>query len=552
MADATFRFNHRTRRDVMRTGTAAFGTTILSGLFPHALAAAPATLVVAAPATPESLDPEYNASLGTIDALGNLYDCLVEYKKVPDPKDPEVMREDIDYYPDRPGGVNLVGKLAESWSVDPAGSWVAFQLRKGVKSAWGNELTADDVKWTWDRKFALNVIGGFWIRIFGMTGPDNVKVVDRYAVRIELPHPSPLLLKLQVVLYNMIFDSTKCKQMATTKDPWAKDFLANNSAGFGPYKVESLQRGQQIVFKAQEDYYRGKPAFDTVVFKEVPSSTTRLSLLQGGAVDIAEFLQPFEIEHLKTQAGVTVDSVAATPLFYIALNSKFEPLNKIPVRRAMNHAFPVDDVLKTVFRGTASAMTGCMPKIYPGFYGKGGSPYPYDLDKAKALLKEVGLEGGFKTTLAYDAGDAVQEPIAVLFQTSLRQIGVDLALRKIPAATFYTEASGHTQPMLISTLAPFGPDPGYSVELYFDSNSFLNYASYKSDDVDKLLAEAAVTADNTRRFEMAKKMQEIVIDEAPWIFIGDLNFTLARRSDLKGFTYYTSNNLRFHDLHRGS
>src|SRR5215470_17476057 len=90
------------------------------------------------------------------------------------------------------------------------------------------------------------------------------------------------LAKLQPNLFMPIYDSTKCKAVATADDPWARKFIENNSAGFGPYRLEQLQRGQQAVFKARPDYYLGKPAMETVIFREVPTSVIRTSLLQGG------------------------------------------------------------------------------------------------------------------------------------------------------------------------------------------------------------------------------------------------------------------------------
>lgn len=540
------------RRDILRTGAAAGGATLISGLLGSTLAeAAAGTIVVAAPATPQSLDTEYDGSLGTLDAIGTLYDSLIEFAKIPDPNNPAVLREDTKDYPDKPGGVNVVGKLAESWSIDPAGKWAEFKLRQGVKSAFGNELTAEDVKWTWDRKFALGAIGGFFTKLLGMSGPDNVKVVDKYTIRFELPTPSPLLLKLQLNLYNNIYDATKCKAMATEADPWAKDFISNNGAGFGPYELKQLKRGQQAVFKARADYYRGKAPVDTVIYKEVPTSATRVSLLQGGAVDIAQFLQPLEIARVKTAPGVTVETVKASPMFWIELNTKFEPFDKIAVRQAMNYAFPVKEVLESVFQSTAAPMIGCMPDIYPGFLPQ-PDVFGYDLDKAKALLAEAGLPNGFKSTIAYNAGDPVQEPMAILYQTSLRQIGVELTLKKIPSGTFFNEVSGRTQPMVFFTDTPWCPDPGYSMQLYFDSKTFSNYGNYANETVDKLLKQASETADNTVRFKLMTEAQTIVMSEAPWVFIAYPNYTMARRTDLKGFTYYTSNNLRFQDFSKAA
>src|SRR5690554_2591150 len=134
------------------------------------------TLVVASPSTPQSLDNEYDVSLGTIDVLGAMYDYLVDYEKIADPNVPGVRREDTGVYEDRVGGLALEGKLAESWSISEDGTRVTFKLREGVKSHWGNELSAQDVKWTWDRKFALAAQGSFYTSVIGLESPDSVTV----------------------------------------------------------------------------------------------------------------------------------------------------------------------------------------------------------------------------------------------------------------------------------------------------------------------------------------------------------------------------------------
>ena len=173
--------------------------------------------------------------------------------------------------------------------------------------------------------------------------------------------------------------------------------------------------------------------------------------------------------------------------------------------------------------------------------------YKFDPDKAKALLKEAGLSSGFKTSLAYNAGDPVQEPIAILYQTALRDVGVELELKKIPPAMFYNTVSERKQPMIFYVDSPWCPDVGYSMTLYFNSKSFINYSNYKSDDVDALIRDTARTNDQSQRLTMMTKAQEIVMSEAPWTFIAYPGYHFARRANLKGFTYYTSNNIRFQD-----
>jgi peptide/nickel transport system substrate-binding protein len=536
------------RRDVLAGAAAAAAASMLPRT---AAAAASTTMVVAAPATPQSLDSNFDVSLGTFEAIAALYDNLLEFAAIPDPKAPAALREDIADHPGMPGGLAVHGKLAESFELDPAGKFVRFHLRQGVKSNWGNELTADDVKWTWDRKFGLKAIGAFYLSTLGLDKPEGVKVEGKYTVSINLENPNPLLVKLQPNLYAPIYDSTKCKEVATADDPWARNFIANDSAGFGPYRLDKLVRGQQAVFKARADYYGKKPEFETVIFREVPTSATRAALLQGGAVDIAQYLQPLELIKLRTTPGVSVDSVDASFMMWMELNAKVAPFDNIKVRQAMNFAFPQEQVLKTVFQGLGSPLQGCMPAIYAGYTDKFWK-YKYDPEMAKALLKEAGMGAGFKTSLAYNAGDPVQEPIAILYQTALREIGVELELHKIPAATFYNAVSERKQPMIFYVDSPWCPDIGYSMTLYFNSTSFVDYSNYANADVDKLLKATASTADNAARIEMMTKAQEIVMSEAPWVFVAFPGYHMARRSNLKGFTYYTANNIRFQDFSRGA
>lgn len=540
------------RRQVIKNlATLAYAAALPTSMGSRAVSAAAgsSTLAIATPATPQSLDCNFDGSLGTIEAIAALYDNLLEFRKISDPGHPQVSREDIADHPDLPAGMAVQGKLAQSFELDPAGKYIRFQLRQGVKSNWGNELTAEDVKWTWDRKFGLGAIGAFYLSTLGLEDKNGVKVEGRYTVSINLENPNPLLAKLQPNLFLPIYDSTKCKAVATVDDPWARKFIENNSAGFGPYRLDQLQRGQQAVFKARPDYHLGKPSIETVIFREVPTSAIRASLLQGGAVDIAQYLQPLEIIKLRGDRNVAIDSVDSSSMIWVELNTNIAPFGDQRVRQAMNFAFPRQDVLRTVFQGLGSPLNGCMPNIYAGFTDKFWQ-YKYDPDVARALLKDAGLTSGFRTGLAYNAGDPVQEPIAILFQTALRQIGVELELRKIPASTFYNAVSERKQPMIFYVDSPWCPDIGYSMTLYFNSASFINYSNYKNDRVDALIRDTARTNDQAKRLEMMTEAQQIVMSEAPWIFIAYPGYHLARRANLKGFTYYTSNNIRFQDFTR--
>lgn len=541
------------RRDFLKTTAMIGGSAMLpsfGGVGQADAQGASDTLVIAAPATPQALDIEFDVSLGTIDSLGGLYEYMLGYEKVPDPNAAGVTREDTSVRSDKPSGLALAPKLAVGWEVSSDGRKATFKLREGVVSNWGNKFSSKDVKWTWDRKFQLKGLGAFQTSVLGLTSPDQIKIEGEHAVSFNLDKPNPLLLKQQCNLANPIYDATKCAAVGGSDDPWAVNFLKNESAGFGPYRLAQITRGQQAVFERRDDYWGEKPFMKRVIMREVPQSSSRLSLLQGGAVDIAQFLQPREIESLKSAANVGVDAVNASYMIWLELNAKIAPFDNADVRKAVNLAIPQDEIVSTIYYGQADAQKAAMPYIYP-MVDLSLYDYKYNLEKAKELLGKAGFSKGFATTLSYNAGDPTQEPIALLLQTSLRKIGVELTLEKLPAGVFYENVTKRAKPMIFYQDSPWTADPGYATYLYFNSKSYVNYSNYTNEKVDTLITEGLSTLDDSVRKAKYTEVQKILMDEAPWGFLAYPKYTLARKSNLKGFTYYTSNNLRFQDFRRG-
>lgn len=540
------------RRGLLQGAAALSSASGIAAVLPNpALAQSSATtLVIASPATPQGLDIEFDVSLGSIDALGALYEYMLAYETIPDSKAPGVMREDIGVHGDRPNGLALRGRLAEKWEISQDGLKATFVLRQGVKSNWGNTFSAADVKWTWDRKFQLKGQGIFQTAVLGLKTPDQIKVEADHVISFNLEKPNPLLLKQQCNLANPIYDSAKLKQVGGADDPWGVQFLKNDSAGFGPYKLAQIVRGQQAVFQARDDYWDEKPSMRTVVMREVPSSASRLSLLQGGAVDIAQFLQPREYMSLNGSRTLAVDTVNASSMIWLELNAKIKPFDDMNVRRAINYAIPHEDIIKTVYYGLADKLTAPVPYIYP-MADSQFFDYDLNLDKAKQLLKEAGLADGFSSTVSYNAGDPVQEPIALILQTSLRRIGVNVQLEKLPAGVFYENVTKRQKPIIFYLDSPWTPDPGYSTFLYFDDKSYVNYSNYSNSKVNELIEGGLETLDDSARKTIYTQVQKILMDEAPWGFLAYPKYVLARKAGLKGFTYYTSNNLRFQDFSRG-
>ncbi len=234
---------------------------------------------------------------------------------------------------------------------------------------------------------------------------------------------------------------------------------------------------------------------------------------------------------------------------WLELNAKMPPFDNPLVRQAVNYLIPRDQILQTIYYGLADKQTACIPEGYP-LVNYSYFHYDENVDMARSLLKQAGLADGFKTTISYDAGNPVQEPIALIYQTSLRRVGIELTLDKLPSGVFYENVSKRQKPLIFYQDSPWTPDAGYSTSLYFYSKSFVDYSNYNNPDVDALIQKGMTVMDDTERRQIFDDVQKTIMNDAPWGFLVYPKYVLARKKNLQGFTYYTSNNLRFQDFRR--
>src|SRR5262249_39995140 len=158
----------------------------------------------------------------------------------------------------------------------PDGRTYTFHLRGGVKAANGDAMTAQDLKYTFDREFGTKAVGAYIMGVANIPSPDAVVVVDPQTLRITLPGPDPIFLRVMYVFTNSGWDQKVVQQHATATDTWAEDWLKQNAAGFGPYHIQEFKPGSQVVFGRNPNYYGKRPYFDQVIYREIPDSSQRL------------------------------------------------------------------------------------------------------------------------------------------------------------------------------------------------------------------------------------------------------------------------------------
>jgi peptide/nickel transport system substrate-binding protein len=502
------------------------------------------TLVVAAAATPTTLDPEFSSSPQDREIDVAVYDRFTQFQVT---EQDGVEQADLKAPP--------VGLLAESWEVSGDGETYTFRLREGVESYFGNELTADDVIWSWDRVFAQESQGLFPLNVSSVEEGSYSKV-DKYTVRVQLSEPNPLL---PVVLATpvpgaVVYDSTEVKKHATDDEPWAADWLATHTASFGPYHATEYTPGQQVVFEANPNYFQEAPAIQKIIYREVPDPASRLSLLQAGEVDVAEDLNAQQRQTLEGQSGVKIVSVPGNLMIAFGVHNQMEPFDDKRVRQALAYAMPIDGIIETVFFNEPSVrlFRGYVADTFPGYPDVW--PYqPQNLDKARQLLREAGQES-FSFELSYTTTYPEHEKIAQLIRSALADVDVDVVLNKLTPAKYQEQYYTHKAQSVLVQDAAFVADAAYPLFLYYGAGpgAVGNWIEYRNPEVQDQIDAALAEPDPKRRVQMGLEANRGIVEGVPWPMHLGIGFHLPMQESVQGFTWRPHNLVHFYDLSKTS
>ena len=497
-------------------------------------------LIVAGPRTPESLDQEYPPTEAVHEMRRNVYERLLAYEM----KQGEdgILYEDFS---------KITGALAESWEVSPDFTSITFKLRPGVVSSAGNTLDADDVMWSFERGWNLKSNFHWYMTQILKIEDFNAAFakVDDMTVRVTIPGASPLIEKLWVNSDLGILDSEVMKANGTDDDPWGQRWLANNSASFGPYAVTRYAPGQEVIYEANENYYRGAPRLKRVIFREMPTSANRLAALQAGAIDVAEYLSPRELSMLGQMPGISIKKVFGNYIHRVEMHNETPPFDNPKVRLALNYLVPRDEIASAVYFDTARPTKSPISEIYPGYTDEFFS-FTNDVEKAKALLAEAGYPDGFQTELGYRTGDQMEEELAVILKTAFARAGVDVTLSKLPASTLVERYTKGDIPMYFFRDMAIVPDAAYVANLWLNSRSLIDYSRFHSDEVNELIDSALTSTDEPKRLDDMRRVQQITMENAPWVFLFNPGYQLAMRDHVKGYSWYTPNGNAWFDFYK--
>ncbi|GIW07118.1 MAG: hypothetical protein KatS3mg060_1923 [Dehalococcoidia bacterium] len=433
----------------------------------------------------------------------------------------------------------LRADLAEAWWwSDDRRTWIV-RLRDGVRSAAGNLLTAEDVRWGWERAFALRDVGKWVARVSSVPDERAIEVLDRLTIAFHLEAPNPALPAAMAQCTPSVYDTAAVLPHCTVADPWAKGFLAERPAGFGPYTLAGRAE-DELVLRAVEGYWRGPAAIPEARLRCFRERGETIDALRRGEVDLVLGLTLDEAVALRSDRSLRIAPADTPPGVALHLDVTEPPFDKVLVRRAVAHAIPYQEVIATAYLGATRRWKSWLQPENPG-YAPAEWPFDEDLDRAKRLLDEAGV-GPIRTRLVAQAGDGA-EVAARVIADGLARIGIEVTIdvgQSRGRPDLVGMAKANLAPLMLRAGAGRGHrvyDPIYAIMHDFGPGR-MRLVRYAYDNPALYDALRGIAEAGEGWEEAVRRAQAILNADAAVIPICWSRFYVAHHRDLEGYRWY--------------
>jgi len=436
--------------------------------------------------------------------------------------------------------LSVIGDLAESWEISRDGLVITFHLRKGVKWTDGVEFTAEDVKFGFDTIVDEKTPTAYKEDFLQVK---KAEVIDRYTFRATYEKPfAPALTSWGslVVLPRHLLEGKDITKSDMTRNP----------VGLGPYKLVKWVSGQELVLEANKDYFEGRPYIDRYIYKVIPDPATMFLVLKTGEVDMMGLTPIQYTKQTDTTFFKNNFQKYRYPAFsytHLAFNQKHPWFSDKRVRQAMAYAIDKAEIVDVVLFGLGSPATGpYVPNTWP--YNPKVKKYDYHPEKAKQLLKEAGWQDTngdgildkdgkpFKFTILTNAGNNLRKNTATIIQSHLEKIGVKVEIRTVEWSTFVNQFIDKKRFEAVLLGWSIGLDAD-QYDIWHSSKTKekeLNFISYSNPEVDALLEKGRRNFDINERKKAYFRIQEILAEEVPYIFLYVPDATPIVHARIKG------------------
>lgn len=483
-------------------------------------------LRIAVPADPRSLDPAIAYDVVSWPIVRTLFQGLVDYD------------DDL----------NLIPWNSRSWHISDDGRTFTFKLKPGVRFSNGRPVMSSDYVYSIKRilnpatkspgqGFYRNIKGAKAYQnnetnhVTGLLAPDNETFI------IKLVHPDISFLYCMA----MPFAYAVPREEIETRG----DEFGRFPVGAGPYVLKSWQRGKQLILEKNPNYSSPESIYlEGIEMIVGGDETLHMMMFERGELDIAsvtstgipdaDFIRVINDPNLSKQ----ILNQALNAIMYLSMNTEMAPFDKVKVRKAINLAIDKDRILKLI-SGRGVRAKGVLPPGMPGF-NKNLIGYNHDPELAKKLLIEAGYGDGFQTELMISSQSGTEAKIGQAVQQDLSIVGIKLEIRPVTGPT-RIEAAGRRGTVPFTTFGWYQdfPDPSNFLDVLLNGTRITdvnsnNVAFYNNEAVNRILEEASTSTDYELRLALYQRAEQLIVNDAPWVFLYYPQMYLLRQPWLKG------------------
>ena len=500
---------------------AFYGTTALalaaglSGLVATAEAASPPNALVMAWNIDaiSTFDPAQIGEVVTDEIIRNVCDTLVDF----DPAD----------------ATKVIPMLAKSWDVSADGLQITFHLNEGLKFPDGTAASAKDLAWSLHRVVKLGFGNAATLTEYGFK-KDNVETSivapDDTTLVFKLDKPYPVSLILQAIGANRVSSLLNQKVLMAnqTDGDLGNKYLTTRSDCVGPYKLARWNPAEVVMLQANDPYWGAAPKMKQIMIRHVSEAGTQRLLLEKGDIDIARDLTPEDLRDLEAKDKAKIVKTLKPTMFYWGFNVADPKFADPKVRLAMRYLIDYDGLGKTVLNNVGVPRNSF---VQLGAFGaldeKEGQPFKLDVEKAREILKEAGVDG-FETTM-FISTQSYAAPIAQSIQDAAAKVGVKVKIERMAGAQLFSKLRGREFQSALMGWQTGVPDAhGNASRLVFNPDNRMEAkqtmypswrASFFEEAINKEVDAALFEKDEAKRKQMYFDLQQEIMQKGPSAFI---------------------------------
>lgn len=410
--------------------------------------------------------------------------------------------------------MNIIPLLAESYTYNSNATEFTFKLRKGITFQDGAPFNAKAVKVNIDR-----LMTGKYVRSSLMDPVKELKIIDDYTVQFILKQPFGAFLNALAHPGALLLSPAALEKYG--------DDIGSHPVGTGPFMFSEWVSGSYVLIKKNPNYWRGNVKVDSIKFVPIPENGSRVAMLRAGQ---AQYIYPMPAELLKlVENDPNIDVIKQPSIIerYLVLNTKSKPLSDERVRQAINYALDKKAIINIAWGGAATEADSLFPSALPFFKKEG--PWPYDVAKAKALMKEAGYPNGFKVTFLTPNASA-RLRATQMAQQQLQAIGITGEIQSMDIASFYDmlaknklDTVGNNPFIAFGGWSSSTGDADWATRPLVATEAFppnmSNYGFFEDKTVDSLIQAGLTSADPKIRGDAYAKLQDYIWTKAPWGYL---------------------------------